>query len=258
MKLKEQYIRFMSHFSFGKCKEQYKKRWKDIKYSKKSSIKNDFGENNKLILFDDFGNDTGLKYLNNLDIIFHGNNNLLKFHYQLNIENQLLIICSGNNIISVNKSPYPINFSLPYRISPYSKLLIGKNFSSGYTEFRLHQESHQEVIIGDDCMFSNNIYIKPSDGHSIYDSGTLKVLNCPQNIKIGNHCWIGRGCTILKGVNIPNNCIVGVGSIVTKSSMKEHLTGNKIFVGSPAKCIKDNINWARENTELYNSKHINH
>lgn len=39
MKLKEQYIRFMSHFSFGKCKEQYKKRWKDIKYSKKVQLK---------------------------------------------------------------------------------------------------------------------------------------------------------------------------------------------------------------------------
>ena len=35
-------------------------------------------------------------------------------------------------------------------------------------------------------------------------------------VSIGNNVYIGRDVTILKGVNIGDNCIIGLGSIVTK------------------------------------------
>lgn len=252
MGLKEQYIRFMSHFLWGKNKKEYEIKWDNIKRQTKTSIKKDFGENNKLILFDDYDNDTHFKYIKNLDIIFYGNNNLLKFHYQLNISSPTLIICSGNNIIQIDKSAYPIDFHLPYRISPYSQLIIGKNFSSGYTEFRLHQESSQKIVIGDECMFSNNIYIKPSDGHTIYeDDENKKVVNKPKDIKIGDHVWIGRNVTVLKGSIIPKNSVVATGAIYTSSNNNILPDGGGIFAGIPAKVIRNNINWNRMNVEEF-------
>ena len=33
-------------------------------------------------------------------------------------------------------------------------------------------------------------------------------------IKIGSDCWIGSNVTILKGVNIGDNVIIGAGSII--------------------------------------------
>lgn len=53
-----------------------------------------------------------------------------------------------------------------------------------------------------------------------------------KRIKIGNNIWFGESCTILKGVTIGDNCIIGIGSIVTKD-----IPANSVAVGSPAKVI---------------------
>ena len=51
-------------------------------------------------------------------------------------------------------------------------------------------------------------------------------------VKIGNNIYIGRNVTILKGVEIGDNCIIGLGSIVTKS-----IPANSVAVGTPARVI---------------------
>lgn len=51
-------------------------------------------------------------------------------------------------------------------------------------------------------------------------------------IKIGNNVWFGEHCTVLKGVSIGNNCIIGYGSVVVKN-----IPSNSVAVGSPAKVI---------------------
>ncbi len=52
-------------------------------------------------------------------------------------------------------------------------------------------------------------------------------------VKIGKNVWIGASCTILPGVCIGDNSIIGAGSVVTKSIPK-----NAIVVGNPAKIIR--------------------
>lgn len=51
-------------------------------------------------------------------------------------------------------------------------------------------------------------------------------------IKIGNNVWFGQHVTILKGVTIGDDVIIGAGSIVSKS-----IPSNSVAVGSPAKVI---------------------
>ena len=38
-----------------------------------------------------------------------------------------------------------------------------------------------------------------------------------KEVKIGKNCWIGDGVIILPGVSIGDGCIIGAGSVVTKS-----------------------------------------
>lgn len=56
-------------------------------------------------------------------------------------------------------------------------------------------------------------------------------------VKILNYTWIGAGSTILPRLTVDENCIVGAGAVVTKNIIEK----NTIWVGSPAKYLKDNI-----------------
>lgn len=51
-------------------------------------------------------------------------------------------------------------------------------------------------------------------------------------VTIGNNVYFGRNCTVLKGVTIGDNCIIGYGSIVT-----QNIPPNSVAVGVPAKVI---------------------
>ena len=174
------------------------------KYFPKTSIIEDCGQNNRLILFDDNGEEIESKYLNNLQVKFLGNNNVIRLYDKLRLGIPTLITCTDNNVVSIGKSEFCmfISFSdLPF--SNHTELPIGKNFGCGLTVFRLHREANLKVTIGDDCMFSTNIFIKPSDGHTIIDKKTNKIINYPKNITIGDHCWLGRDVVVLKGGAYP-------------------------------------------------------
>lgn len=52
------------------------------------------------------------------------------------------------------------------------------------------------------------------------------------SVKIGSNIYFGRNVTILKGVTIGDNCIIGLGSIVTRD-----IPSNSVVAGTPAKVI---------------------
>lgn len=96
------------------------------------------------------------------------------------------------------------------------------------------------ISIGNDCMFSHDVYIRTTDSHSIIKGD--KRINLAKNINISNHVWIGMQCLILKGANIPMGCIIGARSIISSSEMQ----ANCIYAGTPAKVVKKDISWKRE------------
>ena len=53
-----------------------------------------------------------------------------------------------------------------------------------------------------------------------------------KKIKVGNNCFIGCRCTILPGVTIGNNVIIGAGSVVNRD-----IPDNMVCAGIPAKII---------------------
>lgn len=94
------------------------------------------------------------------------------------------------------------------------------------------------VSIGDDVMIGGNVVIYDSDFHSL-DSGKRNadpedrsdVVSSP--VVICRGAFIGAHTTILKGVVIGENAIVGLGSVVTK-----HIPANEIWGGNPARFIR--------------------
>jgi acetyltransferase-like isoleucine patch superfamily enzyme len=116
-------------------------------------------------------------------------------------------------------------------------LEIGNKSSIGYGTLI---SVTKEVVIGDNCLIGPNCLIMDSDDHPIEPQKRLLGENVDKEtvfpVKIGNNVWVGAYSTILKGVNIGDNAVIGVHTVVTRDVMP-----NCIYVGYPAKVIQRDI-----------------
>ena len=96
-----------------------------------------------------------------------------------------------------------------------------------------------KLVIGKRAQFGRELTIRTSDGHSIYNIGEKLPYNEPEDIIIGDDVWIAQRVTLIKGAQIPSNCVVGACSLVNKKFEEEGC----IIAGNPAKVIKRNIRW---------------
>ena len=119
------------------------------------------------------------------------------------------------------------------RVFPPFYTDFGKNIHVGENVFInacCHFQDHGGVVIGDNCQIGHNVVfatlnhgINPEDRHHTY----------PAPIVLGKNVWVGSNATILQGVTIGDNAIVGAGAVVTKD-----VEANTIVGGIPAKFIK--------------------
>ena len=100
------------------------------------------------------------------------------------------------------------------------------------------------INIGIDCMFAENVNVWSTDSHQITDMRG-NVLNRSLPVTIEDHVWLGNGSSVLKGVTIGHDSIVGMDSVITKD-----LKPNAIYVGNPARLIREAINWRRNQCEI--------
>ncbi len=97
------------------------------------------------------------------------------------------------------------------------------------------------LVIGDDCMFAEQVGVRGGDMHSIVDEQSGRRINPSKNIEIGKHVWLGRGVTVLKGARIGEHVVVGAHGLVTGA-----LPPHSLCVGSPAKPVRTGITWCRD------------
>jgi acetyltransferase-like isoleucine patch superfamily enzyme len=87
------------------------------------------------------------------------------------------------------------------------------------------------VEIGDKCLIGGHAYIVPANhifadgGRPIIEQGETRV-----GIKVGDDVWMGSGVRLLDGVSVGEGCVIGAGSVVTRS-----LPRNSVAYGVPAK-----------------------
>ena len=73
------------------------------------------------------------------------------------------------------------------------------------------------IIVGDCCLFSNDVLLRNTDGHPIYNLHDDELLNAPGgSIVIEPHAWIGERSTVLKGVTIGAFARIALGAVVTR------------------------------------------
>lgn len=95
-----------------------------------------------------------------------------------------------------------------------------------------------QITVGKRCMIAEGVDIWNSDTHMITIQG--KEITNHQPITIMDHVWLGKGATVLKGVTIGANAIVGMKSVVTHD-----INPGTVNAGVPAAEIRDGANWHR-------------
>jgi acetyltransferase-like isoleucine patch superfamily enzyme len=90
---------------------------------------------------------------------------------------------------------------------------------------------HDEVFVGHGVMFIND-----NDPRSTNLDGSLQGnadWTCEKTV-IGKRASIGSGATILCGITIGENALIGAGAVVTKD-----VPPNAVVVGNPARFLRD-------------------
>lgn len=105
----------------------------------------------------------------------------------------------------------------------------------------LCQEDDMAVTVGDDCMISNDVFLRTSDSHAIIDLQTRARINPPGPIAVADHVWIGQRARVMKGVTVGRHAVIGQCAVVTAD-----VEPYSIYAGMPARKIRSGITWTRE------------
>ncbi len=119
---------------------------------------------------------------------------------------------------------------------PFHANWAGRNVHFGkgvYANFGLTLVDDTHIYVGDYTMFGPNVVVTTA-GHPIYAPLRTKGYQYNSSVRIGNCCWIGANATILPGVTIGDNVVIGAGSVVTKD-----IPDNVVAVGNPCKVLRN-------------------
>ena len=87
-----------------------------------------------------------------------------------------------------------------------------------------------EIQIGDNTVISQRCYL--CTGSHKHDVSSFPIYS--QKITIGSECWLATDVYVAPGISINNACVVGA-----RSSAFTDLDSRKVYIGSPAKFLKD-------------------
>lgn len=138
---------------------------------------------------------------------------------------------SLRKIISELKIKTKENFFLtpPFYCDYGYNISVGENFYA----------NHNLIILdGNKVSFGDNVFIAPSctfstAGHPLDKERRNKGLEYAHPITVGDDVWFGANVTVLPGVKIGSNVVIGAGSLVNKD-----IPDNSLALGNPCKVVR--------------------
>lgn len=128
-------------------------------------------------------------------------------------------------------------------INGHFEAIYGKHISVGddvfingncfFQDSNLITLGNRVIIAPDTKFYCGEHSLDANQRFGVREDGSRYLVTYTEPISVGNDVWIGGNVTIIGGVHIGNNVIVGAGAVVTKD-----VPDNSVVGGVPAKIIK--------------------
>lgn len=117
----------------------------------------------------------------------------------------------------------------PFRCDYGCNIFIGEDFMAN---FNLTILDEAKVSFGDNVFIGPNVSIYTAC-HPLDPQRRNTFAEWAEPVTIGNNVWIGGSATLLPGVTVGDNAVIGAGAVVTRD-----VPPNTVVGGNPAKPIK--------------------
>lgn len=187
-------------------------------------------------------------FFNNVKFYIRGKNNQVIIGRKARLNYCTISIVGNNCSLVIGGSSIITNTSF-WCEDDNCRITIGTDFTmeGGH----IASTEGEQITIGNDCMFSNDIEIRNGDSHSILKAGTEERINWARPVNIGDHVWLTAHVRVLKGSTIPSHSIVANSSVVTHKLEMPY----SIYGGNPVKLLKTGIDWDRSRYN-FNRKNV--
>lgn len=141
------------------------------------------------------------------------------------------VVCGQNVRLGIWPSPHYWSGNSHFDTRSSEALIeIGNNvaINNNFTAICL-----DKILIGDNTLIGINVTIMDFDAHGVPPNSRRGNKGKFGQVTIGQNCWIGSNVSILKGVSIGDNSVIGLGSIVTSD-----IPPNVVAAGNPCRVIK--------------------
>lgn len=94
------------------------------------------------------------------------------------------------------------------------------------------------ILDGAKVKFGDNVFVAPdcgfyTAGHPLDAGQRNSGLEYARPITVGHNVWIGAHVSVLPGVTIGNNCVIGAGSVVNRD-----IPAGSLAAGNPCRVIR--------------------
>ncbi len=124
----------------------------------------------------------------------------------------------------------------------------GKNISVGENFYTNHNVT---ILDGAKVSFGDNVFIAPdcvfsTAGHPLDTDQRNQGLEIALPITVGNNVWIGTHVSVLPGVTIGNDVVIGAGSVVNRD-----IPDGVVAAGNPCRVIRKITEEDRKKYPIY-------
>jgi acetyltransferase-like isoleucine patch superfamily enzyme len=115
---------------------------------------------------------------------------------------------------------------------------IGDNTTMGSARLTA---AYADLVIGDDCQFSEDAVVQCNDQHALCDAETgVPIHTQRRHVRLGRHVWLGRRAMVLPDVTIGAGSVIESGAVVNSNVHPNTMVG-----GAPAQLLREKVTWKR-------------